>query len=749
MRRNSLPRWQISELFIPVSVLLILAWYTYGILFAAPYAGFTFNNNTARVMDVYPQPGQTPSLQRDDILVQIGDVSWEDYKKDARVVLFEGVQPGESVEIAIVRNGVEMVVPWKFPGFSQTEFNARFINIWWLAFFFWVFGAAAQLLIRPKDQRLRLFAAVNYLTALWLIFGSLSSRHLWESSILLHAVTWLLLPVYLHLHWVFPHPLKELPKAAWAFTYLMGLLLAAAEIFQFLPKSLYAAAFLIAVMGSVIFQVVRYKRHPEQRRDVRLLGISIFVAFFPSFVLGILVIAGAVPQLGPAALFALPFMPLVYFYVIYRRRPGGMEVRLTRSISLYAFLIFFGTALFVLVVPITSLEITVEISIFIGALVVVASMYVAVAFFPRFQAFVEKRFLGIKLPYQNLTETYSSRITTSTSIPHLLQLLEEEVFPSLLIRQYAFMQVRDGSLKPLLAKNAPDNQLPDENGFDGLIARAGKYIPSPSTPEEWIRLILPLKVGSAHLGFWLLGQRDPDDLYPSEEISILQAIANQTAIALSNILHAEQLRKMYQIDIERTEQERMHLALELHDSILNQLGYLRRNLDESSLSPNFQPAYEELTRRLREIVSDLRPPMLTYGLKPAIESLAENLMERNSDRVKVKVDLNDGRDRIPEHMELHIFRIAQEACENALRHAGAKTINIYGNMTSRALDLCIEDDGRGFGSNVQLDLDALLSNNHFGLANMVERARLIGADIQIQPGPERGVRVRIAWHSET
>jgi hypothetical protein len=159
-----------------------------------------------------------------------------------------------------------------------------------------------------------------------------------------------------------------------------------------------------------------------------------------------------------------------------------------------------------------------------------------------------------------------SRITASTSISRLLQIFEEEVFPSLLVRQYAFMQASNSNLKALLTKNVNASQLPDGSDIDKLTLQAGMYILNIVPDSSWIRLILPLKVGDNFIGFWLLGRRDPDDYYPQVEVPILQSLANQTAIALSNILHAEQLRKMYQSDIERYEKECMRLALELHDA---------------------------------------------------------------------------------------------------------------------------------------------------------------------------------------
>jgi GAF domain-containing protein len=82
------------------------------------------------------------------------------------------------------------------------------------------------------------------------------------------------------------------------------------------------------------------------------------------------------------------------------------------------------------------------------------------------------------------------------------------------------------------------------------------------------------RIGGKLIGIWLLGRRDPDDFYAQSEISVLQTISNQTAIALNNIAHAELLHALYQADIERQEKERAALARGLHDEVLNQLAVL-------------------------------------------------------------------------------------------------------------------------------------------------------------------------------
>lgn len=746
MQKNTHRPWHIEDIPISLLTLIFLLWYTYGIFVQVSYIGFYFNPADGKVFEMYVSGGAT--LQEGDTLLQIGEVTLDEYRENRRLVLFPNkVQKGNIIPITILRNGVESTANWTVPGFTLEEFLGRFFNIWWLAYFFWFLGSITEVFIRPREIHWRLLIAFNYLTSLWLMMGSLSAWQMWESSILLHAVTWLLLPVYLHLHWIFPKPLASLPKSAGTLLYTISILMASMEIFQLLPKYFYAVALLLALVGSIILQISHFIWRSEQRKQIGILAIATLLAALPSITISISKVSGIVSQIGPLSLLALPFIPLTYFYLIFRAQLGGLEMRAHRIISIYSYLIIVGSVLISLFA--ISLKLSGPNSILMMVVIPLLASAIFIPAYPAFQSFVEKRFLGIKLPYQNLQETYSNRIAVNTSINGLLQLLKAEVFPSLLIRQFAVMQVFNGKLKTLLIENIALEQLPHENDLNVLASQAGTYLPTISPNSGWMRLILPLKAGDSFIGFWLLGRRDPDDHYSQSEIPILQSIANQTAIALSNILHAEQVRKLFQLDVERYEQERLSLALDLHDSVLNQLAAFRNDLGETILSPKLQSSYEEITRRLREIVSELRPPMLMYGLKPAIIELADNLMERSGDKVKIKVDIELSGEILPERIEQHLFRIVQEACENSLRHAEANSISIYGTLTSERVDLNIQDDGKGFDADSKLELDNLLANRHFGLSGMIERAALIGAKINIHSSPNSGTRIHITWSNNT
>jgi signal transduction histidine kinase len=749
MQKSIFKNWSLIDLLLPLLVLALMTVFTYGALFQAPYAGFYFNPNTGEVLQLSVQAVPSAALQVGDMLDQIGPVSWQGFSTDRNQVLFVGVLPNQVVNIVVKRDGQSLTIPWVFPGFNRPEFIGRIFNIWWLGYIFWFFGMLVQLVMRPKDARWRLLIAANYLTGLWLVVGTLSSWHTWGSSLLLHMLTWVALPVYLRLHWLFPKPLGRMPVWGWVLLWLVSALLALGELFQLLPRSLYSVGFFLMLAASVVLLLLHFFRQPEQRREVSVLLVSILVAVVPAAILGVAVgVFGSTPAIGPLGLVALPIMPAAYFYSVYRRQLGGLELRANRILSVYAFLILLVTLLIPVVLPFfRSPSISSEIAIFITVTIAALTAWASILIFPVFQAFVDQRIFGIKLPYENLQETYSARIVTSTSLASLERLLKDEVLPSLMVRQFVFLRLQNGAPQLLLTVGIAEAEVPTGPEFSGLLPEMGKYRPPESgQPAAWVLLALPLKVGENIIAFWLLGRRDPDDIYLQAEIPVLQSLADQTAMALSNILHAERLRAMYQTDINRYEQERLRLARELHDNVLNEMAYLLMDPDSQHLPPGFLQGYSQLTQRVRDIASDLRPPMLDYGLKPAFVELADNLMERTKDTVSIRVELQADDDcRYAEHIEQHLFRIFQQGCENALRHGRARNICISGKLDAAGIDLGLEDDGVGFDTASRLELNALLAGKHFGLVGMHERAELIGAELQINSAVSAGTRIRVTW----
>ena len=105
--------------------------------------------------------------------------------------------------------------------------------------------------------------------------------------------------------------------------------------------------------------------------------------------------------------------------------------------------------------------------------------------------------------------------------------------------------------------------------------------------------------------------------------------------------------------------------------------------------------------------------------------------------VEVAVDVTGAETKLPEEMEQHLLRIAQEAVANALKHAGASRIEVKLEVEARTLHLRIKDDGRGF------DQQDVFSSHagHFGVIGMRERAERLGGELRLASNPGEGTEV--------
>lgn len=212
-------------------------------------------------------------------------------------------------------------------------------------------------------------------------------------------------------------------------------------------------------------------------------------------------------------------------------------------------------------------------------------------------------------------------------------------------------------------------------------------------------------------------------------------------------LQAELLRRTVQAQ----ELERQRIARELHDETgqtLTALGLGLSGLSQSITSKPSQAVQQAQQLRqlagdglveLQRLVSGLHPPQLDeLGLAAALRWYAQETSERFKLPVTVTSSIDEG--EISEEVKLTIFRIAQEAITNIVRHAHASWVKV--NLEKRGTDirLTIKDDGRGF------DVAQALGGNErncLGLLGMIERANLIGGTCRIHSLPGEGTTVEV------
>ena len=280
-------------------------------------------------------------------------------------------------------------------------------------------------------------------------------------------------------------------------------------------------------------------------------------------------------------------------------------------------------------------------------------------------------------------------------------------------------------------------------GLVGLAGLVGVY-------ALWKAVISPLKsleeeVSSLEWGKDLPSPRDDAAV---TEIGKLRAEffhLAQTAIDRAT------LWKRYALDLVRVqEDERSRLARDLHDGPLQDVTAMiqRARLAATSDSNGKEKAAhldlleesaQSAVRELRSLCDELSPPWLELGLGGALNELAERLSRHLGAKILVEADSGVG-DGLSKEDTLALFRVAQEALHNSVRHGGAREVYVRLFLEGGKLVLELEDFGSGF--NVPENLARLRVLGHRGLANMEERMALVGGVLAVSSTPGKGTRIR-------
>jgi PAS domain S-box-containing protein len=208
-----------------------------------------------------------------------------------------------------------------------------------------------------------------------------------------------------------------------------------------------------------------------------------------------------------------------------------------------------------------------------------------------------------------------------------------------------------------------------------------------------------------------------------------------------------QLRFLSRRLFEVQEEERRHLARELHDEVGQALTAAKINLQaamkesdgaKSKRIDETAAILEKLLGQVRQISLDLRPSTLDdLGLVPALRSLLDQQGRRAS--VAVRFSVKDVPENLNPEIQTTCFRIAQEAITNAVRHANATRIDVDLGRENGNLRLQVRDNGRGF------DVDSTQAQAAgLGLIGIKERAALVDAQAKVVSSPNNGTTIEVS-----
>ena len=233
--------------------------------------------------------------------------------------------------------------------------------------------------------------------------------------------------------------------------------------------------------------------------------------------------------------------------------------------------------------------------------------------------------------------------------------------------------------------------------------------------------------------------------FSEEDERLLTSFATSAASAVvtARSVSGEQLRAREAA----TEDERRRWARELHDETLQGLGALRlslsaarRGADPEAWRAALDDTIAELDTEianLRGIISDVRPAALDeLGVGAAVEALADRTRSRGLNvELRIDLDYEAGRTtmRHDPDLETALYRIAQEAITNAVKHSGAESVTVDVEEADGSVTLRVRDDGQGFEESAM--------SRGFGLAGMRERVELLGGTLTVESAPRAGTTV--------
>ncbi|ANB72160.1 hypothetical protein AYM40_07115 [Paraburkholderia phytofirmans OLGA172] len=217
-------------------------------------------------------------------------------------------------------------------------------------------------------------------------------------------------------------------------------------------------------------------------------------------------------------------------------------------------------------------------------------------------------------------------------------------------------------------------------------------------------------------------------------VGTIQDITERKSIEQQLLASREQLREVSAYLEAAREEERKFIAREIHDDLGQtltalklDLALLRKRLAGDEVSSTKLAMMHRLAENavwtVRNVASRLRPAALNFGIVSALEWLTDDFNQHNT--AVCRFHLRGNEPSLNDTEATAVFRIAQESLTNVARHAGATKVSVTLVTSDSRVSLFVSDDGRG------LARDNSIKRSTFGLLGMEERARLIGASLQI------------------
>jgi signal transduction histidine kinase len=493
----------------------------------------------------------------------------------------------------------------------------------------------------------------------------------------------------------------------------------------------------------------------DTKRQTSLIFLGTLVGFMPfllfSALPSLLYGRGSANIILPSSfsILSLVFLPISYGYVIYQRRLLKIDFFINRALVLFLLVLITLFVSFMVLSGIAALLHQSTRMAIAGSLLCVLIALPSASLRKKIQVQVDRALYGGYYDYTTVTSDLSNRLAQTIDRSAFINILTCELPRIMKIKRAELMLLSDDHLK-LQGSPHEDYSVRLEDGIceilrarqEPLLAQVVWNLAQPEVAEYWrpfywARLFLPIVHGEILYGLLLLGERASGDIYSIQDLQIMTTVGQQAALSIANIVMVETLRGLAQQLVRADEEQRKKVARDLHDSVLQDLFFVKQRLARSD--PEAASFVDHSIQMLRQTIKAQRTSLLDRGLSLALQDLVAVMGQLAGEAMSILWHSHlDGEIVLSDEKATSLYRIVQESLSNVLKHSQAEKAVVSARKIGSYLEIQVEDDGIGIET-----WDQARIGPHYGLLGMQERAAMIGAEMNVTSFPGAGTKVSV------
>ena len=774
---------------ISFTSLVFLVWSTYSVAIA-PDDGMEWTLITGGVSGVAQGGPADGILQPGDIIL-----AWDGVPALEAGPLYQGKSPGDAVELSIRRGDHEFTTPLYLSEAPISTLVRRILPSF-VALIFWMVCVVTLSFGQTRRHARGLCLWCMGVCGI-LVSGSYSSSGpLWVSGIF-NVLLWFVGVITVHLYKLLQgqgisRKARVLIGAMYVISFggslpilLIGVsgLRASEWMGTYYTTQRIYLAFCLLVALALLIQAYRIARTREAWLKIHIITLSNAMALLPVIVLNILPDSLFHTSLIPweFGLLFLLSVPIGYGYAVARYRILKFDRYIHRG-AMYsiAFSLIVGVY-FGLVAAVNALLPThIRGSLLVETLIIVCMSLIFVFMRDGVRRFTDQVFLGGYYDYHLAVERISEGLKTIDDINALMQTIARRILETVYLDYVCILTLQPDELhcafrnancvtEQVLRQGMAD--LPSLLPEPGALARILQETSHPleitdlreklsdiqltegertvlNVPEDNVIVSIPGR--NCLLGVIFVGKRLRDDMLSDVDVDIFRAIARQFSVKLQSIrLLGELERRAAEADrlhkelIRAREEERMQLARELHDEVIQELVGLNYQFAQvEGVEGDWICAeIRKIILSIRQVCRRLRPPTLEHlGLVAAIRSRLREFQEECDGSIQVIFHADDSDfENLMEDVGICLYRALCEALVNIRKHTRADCVRVELNLDHDEVSLIVIDNGEGFL--VPQNLGQFVMDGHYGLAGVRERVEQVHGSFEIGSNLNEGTRI--------